>query len=363
MAVDIGSALEGATQLMQYVIGMNTQTNTSGTSSSSSSLNATTQASSNTLTTTNQDVNTASNSSTNTSQTTTSQNTTDPGVVASMKALAQQAITNSTNPAATTGLMTSFIQNATDAMTAVFGTAKQAGVYNSSAANVQNNDILSRATADAAQAVLNYQTSEQGIADTTLNQLGQLLSGNTTTTDTASNTSSDVNQQTTGAVDVQDTATTTVNEQGSNTAQQQSTSSTHSGMSLICTWMVENSASPTISFREYALIDVAFRQMSDIRKSSYMYWSWPIVRYLRATKGRSWFGRLIIWLFTHRTKYVIACRWKREGYKKTWCGRLATGVVATITFFAGISLLARYTRHNYRLIRNYRRKVGELANG
>jgi hypothetical protein len=351
---EAGGVAQAAVQLMQYVIGTNTTTSSNNTTATSSNLNATTNVTSNDVTSTNSDVNTASNSSTNTSQTTTSQNTTDPGVVASMKSLAQAAITNSTNPAATQGLMTSFIQNATDAMTAVFGTAQQAGVYNSSSANVQNNDILSRATADAAQAVLNYQTSEQGIADTTLNQLGQLLSGNTTTTNTASNTSSDVNQQTASTTDENDSATTSVNEVGSSTSKQAASSSSNTGMSVICTWMYENNR---MQMRDYIFsFDYDFKRLSILRASSYVYGAKPLVRHLEKTRGTSWFSLLIMWLMTQRTKYVLSF-FPHLRYKRTWKGRFASWIVTSFVFVAGVILLVNCTIHNYKLIRNYRRKM------
>src|ERR1700749_1731928 len=126
----IGSALTGATQLAQYVIGMNSSTNSntngSGTSSSDVNTSVSDDTSSDTKT------NTASASTTH-SETDTSnvvQNSTDPGVISMLRNLASTAFSNSTDPSKTTGLLSGIIQQAGDAMTSIFGAQRNSGLYN-----------------------------------------------------------------------------------------------------------------------------------------------------------------------------------------------------------------------------------------
>jgi hypothetical protein len=191
-------------------------------------------------------------------------------------------------------------------MTTVFGNQSQAGIYNSASAATQNQNITARAAADAAQAILGYQTTEQGIADTATQQLGSLLSGTTTNTEVKNS----------------DTATTAVQGSSSATIVGSSSSSQSSGLSVICTFM----------FRHHLLDKYRYRLVSHdlMMKPSYEIKGYlttvaPLVRMVERNHF-SLPARMVCKLFAARTEYVCAC-YNAAGCKKKVAGRLALAIV------------------------------------
>lgn len=306
----IGEVTQAAVQLTEYILGT--------TTTASGSTKSTNQA--NTQVTDNSDTDTTTNTSTNSQ--TVNQNTADPGIIAMLKSLASTAISNSTDPASTTQLLSGVIQTATDAMTTVFGQQKQAGLYNSASATTQNNDIMSRAAADAASAILGYTTQEQGIADTALNQAGALTSGSISTTNADTNTDTNVATN--------ETATTQVS--GSSTSQTQSTSK--SGLSVVCTFMHHKGL---LSVTRYILVTDDFLRKPKYQQLAYYAVAAPLVSILERNHTTK-VSRAILSVFHHRTEYICAKRGLTScrDTKKGWAAR---ALVASICFFPALYFL------------------------
>ncbi|CAN5950694.1 unnamed protein product, partial [Sphagnum jensenii] len=209
--------------------------NSSGTARTSNVGTATSLTQANQGTTTSQNL-TGNQLTTNQSQTI---NTADAQGIATLRQLINSALTNSSNTDQTNSLVAGIFQSAKDAFASTYGTQASSGLYNSATTGVLASDAEARATADAASAVLTYQTNEQQIANQGLQQLlaATGISTSSGTSDTASQ------QQQTG---VSNTTATTNTVQGStqiaNSKQattQQTTQVTSPG-SIICTWMINN---------------------------------------------------------------------------------------------------------------------------
>lgn len=281
----IGSIASAAVNLAEYVIGTNSTNTVTGNSSSNTSSYADTNVSSSSDTT----------STTNTSSNQTTTNSADPGVIQTLKDLASTAISNSTDPTKTQGLLSGILQSANDAMTSVFGNQKQAGVYDSSATASQTGDILSRAAAQAASSILGYDTSQQQIAGTALNQLlgataVQNVNANSTST-------TDTNQT--------QSASTVVSGNTSSNATSTQTTKSSSGMSVVCTWM---HMYDMLSTRDYVRVMKDFKRAYPwYSRAGYITMATPMVRWLEqdCTSRKS---RAVLALFGSRTRYVCGER-------------------------------------------------------
>lgn len=271
----------------------------SGTSDTTTSVNSTNTANSSV---------TESNSSSTKSFT---QAGADPGVIAMLKQLASTALSNSEDPSKTTGLLTGILQQAGDAIGSIFGKQSQAGIYNSSSTNIQNNDILSRAGADAAQAILGYQTTEQGVANTALSQLLQATATSTVQTDAQTSGSS----QTTGTSTVKSQNTGTV-------ANQQS-----SGMSIVCTWMFKRGL---LDRQEYLISTMDFGKKPIHHIYGYIAAILPIMWLLKKYPN-SYFAKIIVKLFQARTEYICSMYYLK-GCEKKVSGFLARLLIASWCF-------------------------------
>lgn len=292
----IGSIAQAAVGLTEYIFGSHSSTATDSNTSGSAS------------TTVSETDDTSNSSTTNSNSTTT--NSADPAVIASLKQLASTAMSNSTDPTQTQNLLTGILQQAGDAMTSIFGTQNQAGIYNSSAAASQTNDILSRAGADAAQAILGYQTTEQGVADTALNQAASATATQTT------NASSTTNSNTSAT----DTATTNASSQSTTTG----SSSTSSGSSVVCTWMFQHKM---LGAKKYYVVSQDLMNKTWYVQKGYLMFAAPLVSILERDHTTK-LSRAIISIFSARTEHVCALRGLR-GCKKSWYGRIARFAIAT----------------------------------
>lgn len=346
-ATGIGGVAAAAVDLTKYILGVNTTTkmDTSGSTNSSAvtSSNADTTVTSDTDT----DVSTRGSSNTSTSnfqQTDTNtktnnfvQNSADPGVISSLKNLASQAISNSNDPDKTTGLLKGILQTAGDAMSAIFGQQKQTGLYNSSATQSQNNDILSRAAADASQAILGYRTGQQQLADTALNQLlaatsTQQTTGNVSTQSiTQGNTFSDTETADNTATRQHNQASTQV--QGASTTDQfakydqKTNTSSSTGMSIVCTWMFQNKL---LSPRKYYVSTEDLCRKPWYIQKGYLVAAAPLVSILKMSHTMR-LSRGIISIFSARTEQVCASRGLRD-CKKSYYGWFARSLVASYCF-------------------------------
>ncbi len=342
----VGSALSGATDLAKFVLGSNSTTTTSGSGTGTTNANnsASTQVQSETDTVsgtqstshTYQDILTGSETTSHNVSSNVIANTADPGVIASLKALAQTAIDNSNDPSKTTGLLSNILQQAGDAMTAIFGQQKQAGVYNSSATAALNNDVISRAAATAAQAVLGYQTTEQGIAS---DALSKLLAATSVQTQTGEQTgySSTKGEQITDSTtnmgsltqtQVKDSANTYTQGASSGTSSntsQQTSQQSSGGLSIVCTWMMKHEL---LSRRKYYLSMVDFIKKPWYVHRGYLVVAAAMIRELERDSN-SFVSRLILAVFRARTDYICALSGEK-GCKKSFLGWGARALVATL---------------------------------
>lgn len=307
-AEDLGAAVAGITDTLLNNFAATT-VNTSGTTSSSQmqSTSSNTNVSGSDVTNTNTD--------TKTNNTVT--NSADPGVITMLKNLAQTAISNSTDPTKVTGLISGIIQNAGDAMTAIFGQQKQSGLYDSSAAQSQNNDIISRATADAASAVLGYQTSEQ--------QLGASIGGQLLGATATQTTQGDV--QTTGQTVDNSSIQTAVSGQSTNHTEAvvQQSQSTAKSESIVCTWMYEHGL---LEKRKYLVSAGQLQKLPRLRVDAYHSVARPLVKELKRNQ-ESLVSLATRKVFYHRTEYVCGVA-RMRGAKKTFLGFLSFWLVETV---------------------------------
>ena len=294
-----GNLLSGAANLIGSVASLfGTTQNSSGTSSGKAS---------------SQSVATSSTTAVESGQTI---NSADPAVIAMGKLLAQTALNNAANPgAATSDIVSGLFQSAKDSFASIFGQQGQSGLYNSSTEGVEQNAAYARATADAASAVLGYQTQEQGIAQ---GEIANLL--------TATATQSTNETQTNNTTQTQNT------KQQQNSQNQETT--TKSDGSVVCTWMRCNGY---LDSRRYCIVTRHFQRTYSIYGvAAYQFWGRLFVAELERDQTSKW-SNFILTLFTCRTEYVCAC----EGYslaKKEFQGWLAKKIVYAFCFPVGISL-------------------------
>lgn len=288
----LGSALQGATALAQYVLGVNT--------SSTTNSNGTTDSSSHADTTVTSDNKTKSETATSI----------DPDIFAMFKSMAVTADNNSKNPVQAQGLISGILQQAMDTMTSIFGRGNQSGLYNSDAVKTQNNDVMSRATALASQAVLNYQTGQQNIEADVLAKAGAASTKTTTNTDSL------------------DTATTHVTGGSHTDVKSSSYTSGHSGMSIICTYLFEQKR---IKPAHYVINIKDFDKKPWYIREGYLTLSRPLLKMIKKNPT-SLFSRSICWIFLRRTEAICA-KYKYKNVKPSFSGHFARALVATVCFF------------------------------
>lgn len=315
MALIGAAVVAAAAAITQALIPKQTTTTTdsSGNSSSSSQQDVTVTGQQSALV--------QGSSTTNTSSDTKTTNSADPDVINTLKGLAQQAITNSNDPSKTTGLISGILQTAGDAMTNIFGAQKAAGGYSSSVAQTQADDTNARATADAASAVLGYQTNEQTIAS---DALKSLLTA-TATSDTATNSTSqtDTSQLTESNATTQTHSTASANQASAT----ESTSSGTSSASIVCTWMMQHGY---LDKRDYWKSMRKFRNSYKYGVLGYLWYAKFLLAQLERAPD-SWASRRIIDVFYARTSWVC-------GRPSIW-GFIATSLVFLATIPPGTCYL------------------------
>jgi hypothetical protein len=315
MAVIGAAAVAAASAITQALIPKNvvTDTATQGDSSSSSEQDVSVIAQQENL----------SNSTTSTQSTsdTKTTNSADPDVIANLKSLAAQAMSNANDPTKTQGLISGILQSAGDAMTSIFGAQKAAGGYAGGTSQVLTNDTNARATADAASAVLGYQTNEQTLAS---DALGKLLTA-TSTTDVLNNTNS---TSQTAADSIQNASTTTHSTSVANQDTATTTSSTSkSSSSIVCTWMTKNGY---LDRRDYLESMRQFQLKGEYTKRGYKLFAAPLVAELERDRN-SWKSQAIRWVFSNRTNWVCG--------RRNWKGAIGVLVAILGTAAYGIPLM------------------------
>ena len=253
-------------------------------------------------------------------------NSADPEVIASLKSLVGQEEKNATDPNATANLVAGIFQNAKDAFASVFGQGGAAGVYNSATTQQLGADASARATADAASAVLTYQTNEQQLAGS---QLGSLLSATAT----------------------QSSDTTATGQQTTDTTQwshsQNAGSSGKSLGSVICSRMWSLGK---IGMKDFALVHQHFdRSYPDWAKVGYQITVWPLFKEI-SRNPESVISRAGMRLFAARINYII-------GKDRSWKGFLATKFIflaccpAAFLFAAPFKYITHGVYNTYKFVR------------
>lgn len=327
MAVAWGAAITAASGLASKLLGGDQSTSSSGTTETAAGQTVADATTSNSL-----DVTSNSNASwTNTASGTNTSSTTsasaDPGVIATLKALASTAIGNSTDPSKTTGILSGFLQSAGDAIGAIFGQQSQAGIYNSASTKVESNDVLSRASADAASAVLGYKTSQEQIAASALGQLLQATAttkSNTQTNQASSVASGSVTDTTVGSTK----AATDTNIQVAGTKGGTiSNSDTQTGISVVCTWMYRNGM---LDRKKYVLVSRDFAAKPSYIIQGYLTTVHPLLKKVQK-KETSLVSKATLAVFRARTDYICG-----EKYFGGWCARAIVAIgcaPASLYFF------------------------------
>lgn len=112
-------------------------------------------------------------------------NAIDPATLASLTGIANTATNNANNPGPNTdALVHNILTQSAQAFAPVIAQQNSAGLYNTSTLSLLSSEAQARATAAASAAVLNYQTSQQQIAQSALTT----IAGDTKTSATTGNT-------------------------------------------------------------------------------------------------------------------------------------------------------------------------------
>jgi hypothetical protein len=284
---DYSNALNSAVGLAQFIMGSNTTTNTVTNGSGTTDVATSVEASSNTKL------------------------GADPDVIAALKTLAGTAVSNSTDNNQVRDLLAGILQKAGDAMSTVFGKQSQAGLYNSSSTASQNSDIMARAAADAATAILGYKTTQQTLAGTTYNQLANI-------TQTKS--------------DIAKTNTTSHAAVVNNSTNTQTTEK--AGVSMVCTFMHRNKL---LDSKRYVTSTKDFIKRPWYVKSGYLVIARPLVTLLEKNHT-TFLAGLIMWIFAARTEYICS-KYKLPGCTRKLSGCLAANLVICACFFPAVWLI------------------------
>lgn len=132
--------------------------------------------------------NTNQNQSQDQTQVTTTNKSADPGTLAALLGIAQNASNNAQNPDITAQIVNNIFKQSAEAFAPTIGSAASTGLYNTSTLGLLSNDARARATAQAASSVLNFQTSQQQIANNALSSVLSATGSSTSTTAVAGKT-------------------------------------------------------------------------------------------------------------------------------------------------------------------------------
>lgn len=284
-----------AGSLARALIPTNTTTTTSGTGSSSTSVDQTTSVSAkdHAVTSTAMGI--------------------DPEILQMLKDLATQAFSNSNDSNKTKDLVGGIVQSAIDAVSGIFGKQQASGAYDNSSTTAQNDNIISRASADAAAAVLGYQSNQEQVANDVLGKAAAATSVQTVTKDEAASTDTTVN----GTTDQNTTS--------------QSVSSSKGGASIICTYL---NAIGIIPDRYYVITAREFKKYPISAQRGYLMLAKYLLKHLKR-RPTSVFSKIIVYLFVTRTMQMCAEQQVRN-VKSSWQGKMSKWVIATAVFFPGL---------------------------
>lgn len=132
--------------------------------------------------------NTSSTSGQSSDQTSTTQKNADPGTLAALLGIAQNASDKAQNPDITNQIVQNIFQQSATAFAPTAGAAASTGLYNTSTLGLLSDNARAQATAQAASAVLNFQTSQQQIAQNSLTSVLGATGSSTTTSKAATQT-------------------------------------------------------------------------------------------------------------------------------------------------------------------------------
>lgn len=132
--------------------------------------------------------NTSSSSDQSSDQTSTTQKNADPGTLAALLGIAQNASDKAQNPDITNQIVQNIFQQSAQAFAPTAGAAASTGLYNTSTLGLLSDNARAQATTQAASAVLNFQTSQQQIAQNSLTSVLNATGSSTTTSKAATQT-------------------------------------------------------------------------------------------------------------------------------------------------------------------------------
>lgn len=132
--------------------------------------------------------NTSSSSDQSSDQTSTTQKNADPGTLAALLGIAQNASDKAQNSDITNQIVQNIFQQSAQAFAPTAGAAASTGLYNTSTLGLLSDNARAQATAQAASAVLNFQTSQQQIAQNSLTSVLNATGSSTTTSKAATQT-------------------------------------------------------------------------------------------------------------------------------------------------------------------------------
>lgn len=274
--------------------------------------------------------------------TTGTQSTTASASDAALKAITSNiglAQSNATDSSKTTDLVSNILTQAAMTFAPTKTLATAAGVYNSPTLSMLSSFAQGSATAQSANAVLSYETAQQGLAegassdlakatattvaansstgDSTSTQVSQLLSSvmQSLFGNTAQNTSQNLLTANQGTSTGHQDQTTTSSQQGS------------SGISIVCTELMKQGK---LDKKLWVENSRKFQKYSKLSKDSYYFWARPAVKYLQEHSD-SKLSRAL------GSVMLARCNGK-------WYG---IAVVNIVTFFSGLIMLASQSSSDY----------------
>lgn len=284
-----------------------------------------------------------SNTGTTQNQSTSQNTSTTQTTAASASDAALKAITsniglaqsNATDSSKTTDLVSNILTQAAMTFAPTKTLATGAGVYNSPTLSMLSDFAKGSATAQAAGAVLNYTTAQQGLAEGAASDLAKTTA---TTTAAAGSTSSQVSQLLSSVMQslFSNTAQNTSQDlltanQGTSTGHQDQTTTSSqqgsSGISIVCTELMKQGK---LDKKLWVENSRQFQKYSQLSKDSYYFWARPAVKYLQEHSD-SKLSRAL------GSVMLARCNGK-------WYG---IAVVNTITFFSGLIMLASQNTSDY----------------
>jgi hypothetical protein len=247
---------------------------------------------------------TTQNTSTSSNTANTSTTSASAAAIAAQQNLYNTAVKNSTDTSSTDNLVSSILKNAAISFGSTQGAnTPSSGIYNSTTQGLLQGNAQAQATADAAGAVLNYQTGQQQLAQSAA---GGLINATSTTNSSGTSTTDQIMQSLVNSITsafgtssgsaTGSNASNTANTGSSNTnilgnvanaaasqglvvANSNSNSQSEGAKSIICTALMEEG---TITKKIWARDTTIFWTYPKLHQIAYLHWAEPAAAFLGA---------------------------------------------------------------------------------